>query len=208
MTPDEMLERWLDLAGPGAPGFGSKLIESYQDPTRRYHTLEHVEHVLDVVDELADVADDLRAVRYAAWFHDAVYLIDTASELSNEERSAQLAEAVLPEIGEPAGMVREVARLVRLTARHAPAPGDRNGAVLCDADLAILGADAAAYARYREQIRAEYRRIPEPDFRKGRAAILRDLLSQPRLYRTDAAFERYEQTARANLAAEIAALEA
>jgi predicted metal-dependent HD superfamily phosphohydrolase len=80
--------------------------------------------------------------------------------------------------------------------------------VLCDADLAILGGDAEAYARYREQIRAEYHRIPEPDFRKGRAAILRDLLAQPRIYRTEPAFERYEQAARANLAAEISALEA
>lgn len=208
MTPDEMLERWLDHAGPGALGFGRKLIEDYLAPSRRYHTLEHVEHVLDVVDELADAADDVRAVRYAAWFHDAVYLIGTTPESSNEKRSAQLAEAVLTELGEPAELVREVARLVRLTERHSPAPVDRNGAVLCDADLAILGADTEAYARYREQIRAEYRRIPEPDFGKGRAAILRELLAQPRLYRTEAAFERYEEAARANLAAEIAALEA
>ena len=207
MTPDEMLNRWLDHAGFDALDFGPKLIECYQGSYRRYHTLEHLGQVLDVVDELAEAAEDLKAVRYAAWFHDAVYVIGTASELSNEERSAQLAEAVLRKIGEPEELVREVARLVRLTERHKPAPDDRNGAVLCDADLAILGGDAEAYARYREQIRAEYRRIPEPDFRKGRAAILRDLLAQPRIYRTQPAFDRYEQAARANLAAEIAALE-
>lgn len=208
MTPDEMLDRWLDHAGLEALDFGPKLIECYQASARRYHTLEHLEHVLDVVDELAGAAADLKAVRYGAWFHDAVYVIGAASGPSNEERSAQLAEAVLGKIGEPEELVREVARLVRLTERHTPEPGDRNGAVLCDADLAILGSDTETYARYREQIRAEYRRIPEPDFRTGRAAILRDLLAQPRIYRTEPAFERYEEAARANLAAEIAALEA
>jgi len=207
LTPDEMLNRWLDQAGFEALDFGPKLIECYQGSYRRYHTLEHLQHVLDVVDELAEAAEDLKAVRYAAWFHDAVYVIGADSEPSNEERSARLADAVLREIGEPEALVREVARLVRLTERHTPAPDDRNGAVLCDADLAILGGDAQAYARYREQIRAEYRQIPEPDFRKGRAAILRDLLAQPRIYRTQPAFERYEKAARANLAAEITALE-
>lgn len=208
MTPDEMLNRWLDHAGFAALDTGQALIERYQGSYRRYHTLEHLEHVLDVVDELADAAEDLKAVRYAAWFHDAVYVIGAASEPSNEERSAQLAEACLRKIGEPAELVREVARLVRLTERHTPEPDDRNGAVLCDADLAILGGTPQAYANYREQIRAEYHQIPEPDFRKGRAAILRDLLAQPRIYRTDLAFERYEEAARANLTAEIAALEA
>jgi len=208
LTPDEMLNRWLDHAGFEALDVGRKLIECYQGSYRRYHTLEHLEHVLDVVDELADAAADLKAVRYGAWFHDAVYVIGAASDLSNEERSARLAEAVLRKIGESEELVREVARLVRLTEQHTPAPGDRNGAVLCDADLAILGGDAEAYARYREQIRAEYRQVPEPDFRKGRAAILRDLLAQPRIYRTEPAFERYEEAARANLAAEITALEA
>lgn len=208
MTPDEMLNRWLDHAGFDALETGQELIERYQGSYRRYHTLEHLEHMLDAIDELADAAEDLKAVRYAAWFHDAVYVIGAASEPSNEERSAQLAEASLRKIGEPAELVREVARLVRLTERHAPEPDDRNGAVLCDADLAILGDTPQAYAHYREQIRAEYRLIPEPDFRKGRAAILRDLLAQPRIYRTDLAFERYEEAARANLTAEIAALEA
>ena len=39
----------------------------------------------------------------------------------------------------------EVARLVRLTASHDPAPGDARGAQLVDADLAILGALPGRY---------------------------------------------------------------
>jgi predicted metal-dependent HD superfamily phosphohydrolase len=208
---EALLERWIALAGVGAAGYGRELIERYQHPSRRYHTAEHLMQVLDVVDELAEgTADvDVRAVRYAAWFHDAVYSyeVDADSQLTNEERSAQLAESVLRTLGEPDDRVREVSRLIRLTERHAPQPDDRNGAVLCDADLAILGSDQAAYARYRVQIRAEYQQIPELVFRSGRAKILRELLALPRLFHTDAARSRYEAAARANVAAEIAALE-
>jgi predicted metal-dependent HD superfamily phosphohydrolase len=206
---EALLERWIALAGVGAADHGRELIERYQDPSRRYHTTEHLTHVLDVVEELAGAALDVRAVRYAAWFHDAVYSyeVDADSQPSNEECSAQLAESVLRTTGEPDTLVQEVARLVRLTEHHAPQPDDRNGAVLCDADLAILGSDPVAYARYRAQIRAEYRRIPEPVFRTGRVKILRELLALPTLFHTDAARSRYEAAARANLAEEIASLE-
>ena len=96
---------------------------------------------------------------------------------------------------------------MRLTKGHAVADGDRNGAVLCDADLAILGGDAAAYGAYAEAIRQEYAEFPDEVFRPGRAAVLRGLLELPALFRTPVAVERYEARARANLAAEIAALE-
>lgn len=211
MTADTeaLLERWIALAGVGAADYGRELIERYQDPSRRYHTAEHLAHVLEVVDELAESATDVRAVRFAAWFHDAVYSygVDADTQPTNEECSAQLAESVLHTLGEPEALVREVARLVRLTEHHAPQPDDRNGAVLCDADLAILGSDEVAYTRYRDQIRAEYQEIPEAVFRPGRAKILRELLALPTLFHTESARRRYEAAARANLSAEIASLE-
>jgi predicted metal-dependent HD superfamily phosphohydrolase len=106
----------------------------------------------------------------------------------------------------PSEVVAEVARLVRLTAGHDPAPEDRNGAVLCDADLAILAADAERYAAYAAAVRQEYAHVEESAFRAGRAAILGELLAQRRLFRTPIGQDRWERRARANLAAEIAAL--
>jgi predicted metal-dependent HD superfamily phosphohydrolase len=219
-------ERWTALAGPDAAPLGAELIARWAEPHRRYHTLAHLTVVLDGVDELASQADDADAVRYAAWFHDAVYGTgptgagadsDTGSSAyssaapvpeSNEELSALLAESSLPAIGVEASRVAEIARLVRLTAGHAAADGDRNGAVLCDADLAILGAEPHAYTAYTKAIRAEYASIPDELFRPGRAAILRDLLALLHLFRTPLARERYEERARANLLDEIASLEA
>ncbi|WP_194924547.1 HD domain-containing protein [Catenulispora pinisilvae] len=201
-------DRWLILAGitPESTRLGEGLVARWAEPHRRYHTLDHLTRVLDGVDEFGDFADDVAAVQFAAWFHDAVYDGGTASA-DNEELSAQLAEAELPALGVPEARIAEVARLVRLTKGHAVADGDRNGAVLCDADLAVLGGDAAAYGAYAEAIRQEYAEVPDELFRPGRAAVLRGLLELPELFRTPVAVQRYDVRARANLSAEIAALE-
>ncbi|MGW4364991.1 HD domain-containing protein [Nocardia takedensis] len=200
---EDLLRRWTDLAGPGAEAVGADLVARYAEPHRRYHTVHHLAAMLAVIDDLAPAAVDLAAVRHAAWFHDAIYAVDRAD---NEERSADLAESVLPTLGHSAGFAREVGRLVRVTARHDPAPEDRDGGVLCDADLAVLAADPAGYAAYTAAVRAEYRHVPDDLFRTGRAAVLRGLADQERLFHTPLGRERYEAKARANLARELAAL--
>ncbi len=187
-----------DVAGAGA-----RLVAAYAAPARRYHTVEHLVEVLDRVDELAGVAVDPEVVRLAAWFHDAVY-DPTAAD--NEERSAELAATVLGRLRLPAAAVAEVGRLVRLTAGHAPAPDDRAGAVLCDADLAVLAHDPDGYARYVAAVRAEYGHLADEAWRAGRAAVLRGLLDRPFLFATAAGRERWESAARGNVTAELAAL--
>jgi predicted metal-dependent HD superfamily phosphohydrolase len=152
---------------------------------------------------LADQADDVEAVVLAAWFHDAVY--DGSGD--DEERSAVLADESLTAAGVEPGRVREVARLVRLTATHRPGPEDRDGQVLSDADLAVLAADERRYADYVAGVRAEYAHVADDDFRRGRAAVLRDLLAKPSLFHTGAARALWEDRARANVTRELAMLE-
>lgn len=199
----ELLERWTALAGPGGARYGRRLIGCYRESHRRYHTTEHLAYVLDVVDLLEAEAERPDAVRYAAWFHDAVYDIAIDSRLTNEERSARLAEAVLGRLRLPAELVANVGRLVRNTADHRAAPNDRDGAVLCDADLAILGSEPEEYRRYAALVRQEYRHIRDAQFRPGRVKILRELLRRPAIYRTEHARGLFEEAARANVAAEI-----
>jgi predicted metal-dependent HD superfamily phosphohydrolase len=194
--------RWQRLL-PAYAQLGRELIARYSEPHRRYHDVRHLAAVLTAVDDLADEADDIDAVRLAAWFHDAVYEIRADD---NEERSARLAEAELPRAGVPAPRVADVARLVRLTATHAPPPGDRDAAVLCDADLAVLGSTHVEYAAYAAAVRDEYAEIADADFRAGRAAILTALLALPRLYTTDTGRDRWEARARRNVSREIAGL--
>ncbi|MFE9678465.1 hypothetical protein ACFYO5_30890 [Streptomyces sp. NPDC006259] len=187
-------------AAPDPLPYADDLLRRWQEPQRRYHTLTHLTAVLDRIDLLQGYADDPDAVRLAAWFHDAVYLPDRSE---NEDRSARLAERALPEAGLPEATTAEVARLVRLTVSHDPADDDRDGQVLCDADLAILAAPPSAYAAYTAEIRQEYHFVPNDAFREGRSAVLRHLLGLPRLFRTPHGAREWEATARHNLRAEL-----
>jgi predicted metal-dependent HD superfamily phosphohydrolase len=203
---EKLLEDWCAVVGRGRAAAddtlaaGRDLLSRWSEPHRHYHTVEHLAAMLSIVDAAAADADDATAVRLAVWFHDAVY---DPRRADNEEASALLAEAVLGRLGIPAG---EVARLVRLTSTHDPAPGDRNGALLCDADLAILAASPAEYRRYANAVRAEYTHIPDDAFLAGRSAVLRRLLAQPTLFRLTKHRKKWEEPARKNLRIEVSAL--
>ncbi|MFF4220758.1 HD domain-containing protein [Streptomyces nondiastaticus] len=190
-----------DAPDPGP--YADDLLRRWAEPQRRYHTTDHLVAVLDRVDELAAHADDVDAVRLAAWFHDAVYRPDRSE---NEERSAHLAERALPELGIGAARTAEVARLVRLTAGHNPQAGDRDGEVLSDADLAVLAGTPEEYAAYAAAVREEYGFVPDEAFREGRAAVLRQLLELPRLFRTPLGYDRWEAVARRNVTTELGLL--
>jgi predicted metal-dependent HD superfamily phosphohydrolase len=181
---------WAALR-PDDPELGRDLLRRWREPHRHYHTDEHLAHLLEIIDAHAELADDADAVRLAAWFHDAVYDPRAAD---NEERSAQLATD------------EEVRRLVRLTGSHDPAPGDRNGALLCDADLAILAAPADGYDRYTRRVRQEYHFVPDELFRAGRAAVLRQLLALPALFHLVPEREEWTARARGNLGRELTTL--
>ncbi|MDB1088059.1 hypothetical protein PJ985_10830 [Streptomyces sp. ACA25] len=199
-----LVDRARDRARDGGAGpLGAELLTRWAEPQRHYHTTDHLRAVLDRLDELAGRAADPEAVELAAWFHDAVYDPADATPAGNEERSAVLAEQRLPGVGLPADRTAEVARLVRLTAGHDPAPGDTNGAALCDADLAVLAGSPEEYAAYTAAVRQEYGFVPSEAFRQGRARVLRGLLGLPRLFRTPYGAERWEATARYNLTAEL-----
>lgn len=198
MEPVDLADRW---PLPGQESLRDRLLTAYGDPARGYHDLTHLAEVLDRLEELADElgsAGDLDAVLLAAWFHDAVY--DGSPD--DEERSAEMAEAELAGVVDEA-TVREVSRLVRLTATHSPGDSDRNGQVLCDADLAVLAADGERYAEYVAGVRSEYAHLDDATFRKGRAAVLGALLAKPTLFHTDTARGAWEHRARANMEAEL-----
>ncbi|MEU2154557.1 HD domain-containing protein [Streptomyces sp. NPDC019396] len=191
------------LSGAGSPDplpYADNLLRRWSEPQRRYHTVDHLAAVLDHVDTLAEYAENPDLVRLAAWFHDAVY--DPERSL-NEERSARLAEKALPEAGLTRQGTDEVARLVRLTVGHAAQESDRNGMVLCDADLAILASAPEAYAAYAAAVREEYGFVPDDAFRVGRADVLRHLLALPRLFRTPYGEREWEAAARHNLSTEL-----
>ncbi|GAB3104006.1 DUF4031 domain-containing protein [Isoptericola nanjingensis] len=222
---DALLARWTTLWEPddgarsalaAADDAGRDLVGRWREPHRVYHSRLHLADSLDALDLL--VADGAPGSRWhaaaALWFHDAVHDGEAGRD---EERSAALVGALL---GPLAGEVRragtgeplthhdvdEVARLVLVTTAHDPGAADASGALVSDADLAVLGAEPGRYARYAAQVRAEYGHVPDDAFRAGRAAVLDQLAGLPRLYRSPAAAARWADTAGRNLRAERAAL--
>lgn len=178
----------------------------YAEPHRRYHSRAHIEACLNELAAVPGLSDrDRRLLTWALWWHDAIY---DPTRGDNEEASADLARRDLPALGATPDEVDEVARLILLTKGHSVAEGDRLGALMVSIDLSVLGGDPDAYDAYADGVRHEYAHVPEPAFRAGRARVMRHFLEAPVLYADSAFRARLEEKARANIAREIAGLEA
>jgi predicted metal-dependent HD superfamily phosphohydrolase len=201
---------WDRLAGPFTSDAGlaaawfEELVISYSAPDRHYHRLAHIRQVLDTIALYQEMAANPAALQWAAWLHDVVY--DTRAS-DNEERSAAYAGHMLPRLGVPRSVVTAAEAFILQTKTHQASGGEFDSRLFLDADLAILGALDDSYNAYARAIRQEYAWVPEPDYRNGRARVLRGFLQRPRIYLTEMLFAEREQQARLNLEREIAVLE-
>lgn len=148
-------------------------LACYDEPGRRHHDRRHLVEVLAEVDRLVALDDSWGqvplSVELAVMFHDVVY--DPRAD-DNEERSARHADQALAEFGVARAARDEVARLVRVTATHAPAPDDSPGHLLVDGDLWILAAPRERYDDYVRDVRAEYAHLDDRQWRRGRTGVL------------------------------------
>jgi predicted metal-dependent HD superfamily phosphohydrolase len=203
----ELRAFWQRAVAP-ATGPLERLVARYREPHRRYHTTAHLGWVLRHVDELASnpvvgpSVGDLGAVIAAAFFHDAIY--DPTSS-RNEADSAALARAELCALGWVDDRTASVADMIAGTATHRDPP-DVDTGVLYDADLAVLGADPAAYGDYVRGVRAEYSHLDDAAWVVGRRGVLRSFLDRPVIFATVPGRDRWEAVARANLSAELSTL--
>jgi predicted metal-dependent HD superfamily phosphohydrolase len=184
---------------PGLPRVGVDLLARYRDSRRCYHDVRHLADVVVRLDRLSDTGTPDDAVDLAAWFHDAVYGFDGGD---NEGRSADLARRALTDHGLDPAVVDETARLVLLTRDHRVAADDRDGALLCDADLGVLALDAAAYDAYAARVRQEYADVDDEHFSAGRREVLERLLDRSALFGSPRA-RGWEAPARANISREL-----
>jgi predicted metal-dependent HD superfamily phosphohydrolase len=171
-----------------------RLRARYAEPHRHYHTWEHVVACLDARDRITDVA--WPAVDLALLFHDAIYV---PGARDNEDRSAQLLleEGRRAWIGDRV-LVRAEA-LVAATSHEAGAVDSEEACIVADADLAILGAERAAFDAYEGGVRREFAWVGDAAYAAGRAAVLRAFLARPTIFATRRAQRLWEERARANL---------
>jgi predicted metal-dependent HD superfamily phosphohydrolase len=178
------------------------LATAYGEPHRAYHDARHIAEVLGHYDRHCDAIGwrQPAEVYVALVFHDAIYV---PGARDNEVRSAAWARSAgLPVDGD------RVAALIDLTARHGAidrASIDADAAAFVDCDMAILGAEPAAFDAYDAAIAREYSAVPPDAYRAGRRAFLEKLAAAPRIFLHDAFHARFDAAARANLARAIAA---
>ena len=198
LDPDRWKALMERLDVPSSPNMFAQLVALHAEPHRAYHTAEHVNALLRHLDAHRDLAARPDIIELAVWFHDAVY---NPGSKTNERDSADMAVTFLaPHL--PADDVAAVERMIVLTADHG-ATDDPDTQLMLDIDLSILAAPPEVYQRYTEAIRREYRLVPAPLYRRGRAKVLRHFLDIPRIYKTDAVAEAWEAAARGNLMTEL-----
>jgi len=205
---NEFVHRWsktwrsLGLSEPAQSLF-EELYVCDSEPTRCYHTVQHLAECFSHFDAARGLANNPGEVELALWFHDAIY--DTHAS-DNEARSAQWARTALRASKAPTAVCQRVEALI-LATRHNAEPDAGDACLTVDIDLAILGAPAARFDEYERQIRQEYAWVEASAFIDARTKILRRFTTETSIYRTEFFRNRFEPQARTNLQTALARLD-
>lgn len=185
----------------------AELRAAYKAANRKYHNWLHITSLLADFHRLKDHWRHPEAVETAILWHDFVYV---ALSPSNEADSAEQMLERLKELAEPS-VLADAHALIITTASHT-VPNDMTAelaldcALFLDMDMAILGADRAAFDQYDSAIREEFAIVPDEVYRPRRAEVLAGFLARDDLYLTET-FERgHDKQARANLQRAISRL--
>lgn len=172
------------------------LLAAYDEPSRYYHTRQHLQECLTLFERHRGLANAPHEVEIALWFHDAIYAVKAHD---NEALSADWAVTCLRQAGVNAAVAARVHGLIMATC-HTASPQGRDAGLLVDIDLSILAAPPARFDEYEAQIRREYAWLPAAVFEQKRGAILTAFLARDKIYSTAELRTIYEARARDNLA--------
>lgn len=215
--PDYVYTVWLEkyitdtavaYCGKEVLPFVQQAIEAYSQDGRFYHNCEHIAHCLqelqwfEVQNPLSH--KDLRYLCLSILGHDIVYG-KSDKDKTDEQLSAEVTVAALQKCF-PQLKSSEVEKLI-LSTQHLTghAKKDKLAQILSSIDLAILAKPYPIYKEYCDNIRREYSKYPDSEFKAGRIHALEKLLTIPQLFASPA-FSHYEELARQNLSQELAEL--
>ena len=185
----------------------AELRAAYEAADRKYHNWLHITSLLADFHRLKDHWRHPEAVETAILWHDFVYV---ALSPSNEADSAEQMLERLKELAEPS-VLADAHALIITTASHT-VPNDMtaelalDSALFLDMDMAILGADRAAFDQYDSAIREEFAIVPDEVYRPRRAEVLAGFLARDDLYLTETFKRGHDKQARANLQRAISRL--
>lgn len=184
---DHIHELWLEIEN------------AHKASWRAYHNLSHVEYMMNHAVKYNTKLLDPDIVRFSIFYHDIVYNINRQD---NEEKSSNIAQERMKEIGVPANKIIKCQDQILATKSH-KIKEDNDTNFLLDFDLAILGDYPENYKDYKKRIRKEYSIYPDFLYNKGRRKVLQHFLDMERIYKTEEFHACYELPARKNLISEL-----
>lgn len=185
--------------------------ELYKIGTRHYHTFEHALDVLGRVDKFEKILGyhNYEAVRVAALFHDAVYVVG-APPHENETSSAEAMKKAMyqanqtTEILELINIIDDAHNLIMATSLHMTHQRffhEWDTMVFMDCDMLGFAATWEGFQRNNAQIDAEFASAPtydEEKYKIGRVEFLMKLYKKG-IFRSPYIKATYEETALSNI---------
>ena len=186
----------VEGAADSSAAIHQRLVNGYNEPLRRYHTLAHIDHCLSMFDHCKSLASNPDALEIAVWFHDVIF---EPGKSDNEARSAELYEEL--SAGVQADEFRAlVGRLIMATLHNECSLDDNDAGYMVDIDLSSFGLPWKDFLRDSRRLREESVQLSDADYFRKQGEFRSCLLARPRFYQTDFFRQRYEQQARDNLA--------
>lgn len=176
------------------------VIHSYSEFYRVYHTIEHIEHGLGLLEEVRDLCLDYSLMVYAWWYHDYIYIPNTAN---NEDISADKAAFDAKLLGFSDDLITKIYGMILSTKHNKVHAISNDEQIIHDVDLAILGSDEAMYHRYMIQIEDEYSMFSKEEYNTGRLKVLEYFFNLENIYCTEYFRDNCQERARNNLVKEM-----
>lgn len=184
------------------PLYWNELEKAYQNNSRAYHNLSHLENMFDEWEQCQIIHQNQQGLEWAIFYHDIIY---KATKKNNELKSAQLCEERLKELDIPTDVRSLCFEMIIATQKHQKSDNETINLML-DLDMSILGQSWEAYQTYYEGVRKEYAIYPDFLYHPGRVKVLQTFLQQP-IFHTSFFKDKYEAKAIENIKTEIAFLE-
>ena len=184
--------------------YQEELLERHQEPQRFYHNCSHLYNLPTLSEQFEKHLQQPHLVQLVIWYHDSIY--DPASK-ENEQYSAQLGKTIWQKHLSLTEQ-QQLEAYILATTKHQPQTADQDELLFLDFDLSILAATPSIYQSYSQAIEREYTTVyPLELYKKGRQQVLKSFLERSQIYYSKPFLEQYEATARANLTAELHALQ-
>jgi len=172
----------------------SDTLQAYAEPSRCYHTIDHIADCLRKLKPYEEREDYVQLFLALLW-HDLIYKTDAKdlNEPSNELQSADSAVAMMKWLQLPGE--EDVYRLIVATEKHDSTIEDE--ALICAIDMTILAEPDVVYDAYTVGVRHEYGQYTDEQYRAGRLAALQSFKQPFRhpdfVYLTEAAYANVQR---------------